>query len=910
MPILDQAVELVTTSPGDLVYYLVTLFAIEAVLAMAIGEWLRERRTPQTRRWVLAGLGLFLTRGALMLAGLLAWRGVWPPQAVMPPLERFMDALALLFIGWAALPLSDDYPAATSSVLAVSLLAGLLGYAAAATVWYQAVAATPDLVFNGYMQDLLWTVVGMGTLGLIGVGAVVRRGGQWRLLVGITALALAGYAAHLVSPGADPYAPAWVRLANLAVYPLTAGLVYRQVLDWEQQARTARRSTGAPLNWELLEALEAVGASLDLDTTLVTAVAAATRLLRADVCALGVPTERSHRHMELALVHASDRSLEEGERFQLDAQPLIRRAIRTRRQQVVQEANGQVAGLYALMGEPQAGPILLQPLVDDRVVVGVLIAGNPRSGRPWADRERRLAEVLGRRLALAIGNAQRFHQKNWQADQLTQHVEAERQRARQLQLELEQSRQEAQTFAQRILDLEQQLERHKRQSEELAAVLQMVETEPKETALQTEIERLNGVCQELEAQVEKWRERARELTARQTRLEAELSQAEQTVNRLQAELMEQPQPQSGDGAAGPVGVVVSDYTGQIAALHGAVEHVLGRDRSQLVGQPILELYADSRWRQTLERLMVDEDVRHHVVDSPYVLNVQQGEQTVHVELTPVSPPDQQGFNGIVAVIYPEGAISSVSYQAELVASLVQELRTPMTSIIGYTDLLLGESVGILGAMQRKFLQRVKANTERMSAKLDDLIEITSIDLGQLEIRPEKVSMVSIIEDAIMSTSGQFRERGITVDMALDDNLPYVQADPDALHQVMMNLLSNACQASAKNTTVVVTATVQDMGDTGLDSSSYLMVSVTDTGGGISEQDRRRVFTRLYRADNPLIEGLGETGVGLSVAKTLVEAHGGRIWVESEEGVGSTFSFLLPVQGASFPAGGSFGEAKP
>jgi signal transduction histidine kinase len=92
-------------------------------------------------------------------------------------------------------------------------------------------------------------------------------------------------------------------------------------------------------------------------------------------------------------------------------------------------------------------------------------------------------------------------------------------------------------------------------------------------------------------------------------------------------------------------------------------------------------------------------------------------------------------------------------------------------------------------------------------------------------------------------------------------------------------------------------------------SSYFMVSVTDTGGGIPEAERRRVFTRLYRADNPLIHGLGETGVGLSVAKTLIEGHGGRIWVESEEGVGSTFSFLLPVAGEEdTDALGDFPEA--
>jgi signal transduction histidine kinase len=228
----------------------------------------------------------------------------------------------------------------------------------------------------------------------------------------------------------------------------------------------------------------------------------------------------------------------------------------------------------------------------------------------------------------------------------------------------------------------------------------------------------------------------------------------------------------------------------------------------------------------------------------------------------------------------------------------------MTSIIGYTDLLLGESVGILGAMQRKFLQRVKANTERMSAKLDDLIEITSIDLGRLEIELETVNIVSVIEEAIMNTAGQFRERGITVDLALDESVPEIYADPDALNQIMLNLLSNACQASAINSTVVVSATVQDTTDTAPGGARYFMVSVSDTGGGIAEEDRRRVFTRLYRADSPLIKGLGETSVGLSVAKALIEAHGGRIWVESEEGVGSTFSFLLPIEGpADFGTGG-------
>lgn len=161
----------------------------------------------------------------------------------------------------------------------------------------------------------------------------------------------------------------------------------------------------------------------------------------------------------------------------------------------------------------------------------------------------------------------------------------------------------------------------------------------------------------------------------------------------------------------------------------------------------------------------------------------------------------------------------------------------------------------------------------------------------------------------MHTSGQFRERGIAVDLALEDGLPEVRADPDALDQIVMNLLSNACLASEISTTVVISASLQDTGNVLIGAPDYLMVSVTDTGGGIAEKDRRRVFTRLYRADNPLIQGLGETGVGLSIAKTLIEAHGGRIWVESQEGVGSTFSFLLPISGPADDRGGFAGARR-
>jgi signal transduction histidine kinase/GAF domain-containing protein len=906
MTILDEAYKLVTESPGDLVYYLVTLFALEAILAMAAGEWTRGRRMPPVRRWLLAGMGMFVTRAVLMVVALLTWRGVISGPAVMPPLERFMDTVVLVLLGWAALPLSDETPTMMTGLLVGSLFVGLVGYTAAATIWYRAVQDQPELVYAGFFQDVLWTVISLGLLAAIALGLVLRRGRYWRLLLSALILMAAGNIAHLID-SRDPYIAGWVRLANLAAYPLLAGLVYQHVLEWQTEgwATAAAGARGAGIDWELIETIQVVGASLDLDTTLVTAVSTAATALNAEVCAVGLPTERTHQQIELALVYTPERSTEVGGTFELDQQPLIKRAIRTRRQVTVDKPDKKTTDLLSLVGESEPGPLLVQPLIDDRVIVGVLIAGNPRTDRSWTSQEQRLGEILGRRLAIAISNAQRFQQATWRAEQLARNLESEEERVLQVRSELEQSQTEGQQLSETILELEGKVQRHQEQTHEMTAVMQMLESETDESTLQSEIERLSGLRTELEAELQTWREKADQLTLDQIRLRADLEQSHHRANQLQNELAVRGEGPTKADSTGTVGIIVSDYTGQITAIHGPIEHILNGDRSNIIDKPISDLYADPRWRQAMERLMVDEDVRHNLIDSPHVINIQHADRSLRVELTPV--PYQQGFNGIVAVIQGDNGSADFSYQAELLASLVQELRTPMTSIIGYTDLLLGESVGILGAMQRKFLQRVKANTERMSAKLDDLIEITAIDLGRLEIEPETVNIVSIIEEAIMNTAGQFRERGVAIDIALEDGLPEIYADPDALNQVMQNLLSNACQASEINTTVVVSASLQDTADSVLGGRKYFMVSVTDTGGGIPDEERRRVFTRLYRADNPLIKGLGETGVGLSVAKTLIEAHGGRIWVESEEGLGSTFSFLLPVEGPEDGKGG-FAEA--
>ena len=236
-------------------------------------------------------------------------------------------------------------------------------------------------------------------------------------------------------------------------------------------------------------------------------------------------------------------------------------------------------------------------------------------------------------------------------------------------------------------------------------------------------------------------------------------------------------------------------------------------------------------------------------------------------------------------------VRMINEEREVVASIAQELRQPMASIIGYTDLLLSESAGILGALQRKFLDRVKNSIDRMHTILDDLVQITAFQNGNIEIVARPVQAATAIDQALEETRTQFQQKNIVLQVDLPEELPELYADPDAIQQILVHLLQNAGAATPVEGTILFKVRI-DQQDS---AEPYLLFQITDSGGGISPTDLSKVFSRRYRAEHPLLLGVGDTGVGLSIAKTLTEAHGGRIWVESEPGKSATFSVLLPLR---------------
>ena len=227
---------------------------------------------------------------------------------------------------------------------------------------------------------------------------------------------------------------------------------------------------------------------------------------------------------------------------------------------------------------------------------------------------------------------------------------------------------------------------------------------------------------------------------------------------------------------------------------------------------------------------------------------------------------------------------------EAFTSIVQDLRRPMSTIVGYTELLLTESAGILGSLQRKFLARIKLSTERMDELLDELYQVGTLEIGELKLNTIEVDLDRVINLAIDNTINQFQERGISFRIDLLEEMPHLIADPKALEQIVINLLQNAGTATPDDGEVLVQASIYQTEE----MQDFLLLQISDQGKGISKEELPYVFSSIHRSEEDKILGLGEKGIGLSVVKALVEAHNGRVWVDTEMGKGSTFSLLLPI----------------
>lgn len=232
-------------------------------------------------------------------------------------------------------------------------------------------------------------------------------------------------------------------------------------------------------------------------------------------------------------------------------------------------------------------------------------------------------------------------------------------------------------------------------------------------------------------------------------------------------------------------------------------------------------------------------------------------------------------------------------KSTFLANMSHELRTPMNSIIGYTDLLVDGVDGPVNEEQEKSLKKIAANSRYLLQLINDILDISKIESGRIEVEPKELDLKWLIESVIPTFEPLIKRRGITVTDHFDEGLGLVYGDEDAIKQVLINLLSNAVKFTPKGG-ITITARPSERGIKPGEEPIFAEVCVEDTGTGIKEEDLGTIFDKFVQVDLTTVRQYEGTGLGLSIARGLVALHKGMMWATSKYGEGSRFYFTIPL----------------
>jgi len=225
------------------------------------------------------------------------------------------------------------------------------------------------------------------------------------------------------------------------------------------------------------------------------------------------------------------------------------------------------------------------------------------------------------------------------------------------------------------------------------------------------------------------------------------------------------------------------------------------------------------------------------------------------------------------------------HKSQFLANMSHELRTPLNAILGYTELILDNIYGEVGEKVRDVLGRLEKSGRHLLALINDVLDLSKIEAGQLTLALNDYSMSDVVQTVLTAVESLAAEKRLALKVTMAPELPLGYGDERRIGQVLLNLVGNAIKfTEVGEVRVEVNA-----------SDGAFRVAVADTGPGIAPEDQEKIFEEFQQVDSSSTRKKGGTGLGLSIAKRIVEMHGGRIWVESSPGKGSTFWFTLPVR---------------
>ena len=342
------------------------------------------------------------------------------------------------------------------------------------------------------------------------------------------------------------------------------------------------------------------------------------------------------------------------------------------------------------------------------------------------------------------------------------------------------------------------------------------------------------------------------------------------------------------------GVMVLDRRGRVLQINPALERMFGVARADARGRPCSDVFRHPQLDTLLSSVLAtrkNEEDEIFLRPSGRCLQIQAS----------ATESDREGEASAVLVFHDMTELRRLEIiRKDFVANVSHELRTPLTSIKGYIEALLDGAKDDPDT-STQFLNIILKQSDRLNLILEDLLQLSKIESGQVLFKREPLHIPSIIERTLAMIKPLADKKGHRLVSFVEDHLPAVLGDEDRLMQVLSNLLDNAIKYTPEKGTITVAA--HPVSDDAEQPSMVTTVelSVTDTGMGIPELDRPRVFERFYRVDKARSRELGGTGLGLAIVRHLAEGLGGRVWVEANMPTGSRFVVRLPAQPINQPA---------
>jgi two-component system phosphate regulon sensor histidine kinase PhoR len=325
------------------------------------------------------------------------------------------------------------------------------------------------------------------------------------------------------------------------------------------------------------------------------------------------------------------------------------------------------------------------------------------------------------------------------------------------------------------------------------------------------------------------------------------------------------------------GVAVVNGAERLAFANPGFASILGLDVPPVAGSSLLEVVRQTELIAAVRRVLAGEPrVEAEIVT---------GTLRQHYFAATVAAVRAGETSGAVIVLHDITELRRLErIRRDFVANVSHEFRTPLTAIQGFAETLIG---GAIDDPQNRgrFLSIILEHSRRLARLTEDLLRLSQMDAEQLDLEIRAVSVSQLVETCYETAQRRAAERALTISLNVPSHLPDVAADNRRLQEVLQNLLDNAIQYTLPGGKIVLSAETRN---------DEVVFTVADTGIGIPQADQPRIFERFYRVDVARSREAGGTGLGLSISKHLVEAHGGRIWVESDVGVGSKFHFAIPV----------------